>query len=456
MKRLASAVVICAALRAGNAHAQTFHTLLTFTGTGGTVSGQYPTGSLIASGGTLYGVTQGGGANGDGNVFSVGVNGTSYKNLLSFTGSGGMAIGESPVGSLLASGGTLYGMTVEGGAGDWGNVFSVGMNGTNYQNLASFTGTGGTASGDQPYGSLIASGTTLYGMTSGIGGRGPDGPYGNVFSVGTNGTNFQNLVSFTGGGGTASGEAPQGSLIAIGGTLYGMTTAGGGDGNVFSVGTNGTNYQSLVYFNGTGGTASGYQPGGSLIASGSTLYGMTYAGTELHNVGLGYGTIFSVGVNGTNFQSLLSFTGTGGTASGQNPTASLTLSGTRLYGMTPFGGVYNEGNIFSVGINGSGYEDLYDFTGGTDGGDPYGDLLASGGTLFGMASSGGANGDGTVFALTGVLPTPEPGTLALAGAGATALLVSYRWRRMRGPPAGAAAKGPRAKILHGQLAMRLA
>ena len=54
-----------------------------------------------------------------------------------------------------------------------------------------------------------------------------------------------------------------------------------------------------------------------------------------------------------------------------------------------------------------------------------------------------------------VTPTPEPGTLALAGTGATALLVSYRWRRMRGPPAPAA-KGPRSKILRGQIAMKLA
>ena len=32
--------------------------------------------------------------------------------------------------------------------GGYGNIFSVGTNGTNYQNVLSFTGTGGTASGD--------------------------------------------------------------------------------------------------------------------------------------------------------------------------------------------------------------------------------------------------------------------------------------------------------------------
>ncbi len=86
--------------------------------------------------------------------------------------------------------------------------------------------------------------------------------------------------------------------------------------------------------------------------------------------------------------------------------------------MTSEGGVDGHGNIFSVGIDGSGYQDLYDFTYGTDGGYPLGDLLDSGGTLFGMTNQRGANYSGTVFAFT--LPTPEPGTLAprLRGGGA--------------------------------------
>ena len=75
------------------------------------------------------------------------------------------------------------------------------------------------------------------------------------------------------------------------------------------------------------------------------------------------------------------------------------LSGTTLYGVTVSGGANADGNIFSVGIDGTGYRDLYDFTGGTDGGFPVADLTLSGGTLFGMTNGGGTNGDGTVFAL---------------------------------------------------------
>jgi uncharacterized repeat protein (TIGR03803 family) len=433
MRFVIFALATCVPLCAKGAVSPTFTTLVRFTGTGGTASGANPYGSLIASGSTLYGMTNAGGANGAGNVFSVGVNGTNYQNMVSFTGTGGTASGLGPYGSLIASGATLYGMTYGGGASGNGNIFSVGTNGANYQNLVSFTGNGGTANGKYVwYGdSLLAIGGTLYGMTyEGGTNRGGYG-IGNIFSVSANGTNFQNLVSFTGSSGTASGADPPGSLIAIGGTLYGMTASGGagGNGNIFSVGTNGTNFQNLVSFTGSGGTANGDLPFGSLTASGSTLYGMTYFGGAN-----GEGNVFSVGVNGTNFQNLLSFTGSGssGTANGAYPYGSLILSGTSLYGMTSAGGAHGVGNIFSVGVDGSGYQDLYDFTGGADGGDPYGGLVASGGTLFGMTNDIflPAGGNGTIFALAGVLPTPEPGTLALVGCGAAAL-ISYRWRQRR-------------------------
>ena len=114
-------------------------------------------------------------------VFSVETGGMGYRNLVSFTGTGGMAGGENPYGSLTLSGTTLYGMTAAGGTGGRGNIFSVGTDGTSYQNLVSFTGIGGIASGSGPYGSLTLSGTTLFGMTS----KGGTYIHGNIFRVGT-------------------------------------------------------------------------------------------------------------------------------------------------------------------------------------------------------------------------------------------------------------------------------
>jgi hypothetical protein len=417
MKELALTLALGVAFCASRAYSQAFTTLIEFTGSGGTATGADPTGSLTLSGTRLYGMTSQGGASHDGNIFSVGTDGTNFQNLVSFTGSSGTASGDFPLGSLTVSGAALYGMTRAGGNGNgaygFGNIFSVGTGGTNYQNLVSFTGSGGTANGEYPGGSLIVGGTLLYGMTL-EGGAG----FGNIFSVGTGGTNYQNLVSFPISGSAVSDA--NGSLALGGTTLYGMTANGGneGYGNIFSVGTDGTNYQNLVSFTGTGGTAGGGYPHGGLTFSGTTLYGMTEGVS-------GFGNIFSVGTDGTNYQNLLSFTGTGGSADGEDPSGSLILSGTTLYGMTQSGGVDEDGNIFSVGIDGSGYQDLYSFTDGTDGALPRGDLTLSGGTLFGMALYG-ANGDGTVFALV----IPEPGTLALVGAAAV-VTVSNRWRRIR-------------------------
>jgi len=49
-------------------------------------------------------------------------------------------------------------------------------------------------------------------------------------------------------------------------------------------------------------------------------------------------------------------------------------------------------------INTSGAESvLHTFTGGADGGYPYGSLVFNGGYLYGTASSGGKSGDGVVF-----------------------------------------------------------
>ena len=421
-------IVLCAsrALCASGADSQTFKTLIQFSGTSGAALGANPNGSLTLSGTTLYGTTALGGTNNDGSVFSIGIDGTSYQNLLSFTGTGGAASGAFPGDSLTLSGTTFYGMTSSGGANGLGNVFSVGVDGTNHQDLVSFTGFSGTASGSYPGGSLALSGTTLYGMTE----QGGAYSAGTVFSVGTVGTNYQNLVTFTRSSGTAIGGMPGRSLTVSGTQLYGMTSEdglGSGYGTIYVVGTGGTNYKSLLSF---GGTISGRYPYGSLTLDGTTLYGMTvYGGKD------GYGNIFSVGMDGTSYQDLLSFTGTGGPACGAYPYDSLILSGNTFYGTTTQGGVRGFGSIFSVGIDGSDFQNLYSFTGGTDGAAPAGDLTLSGGTLFGTASQCGdpsffnnGYGGGTVFALALPTPTPEPSTLALVGAAAV-VIAAYRWRR---------------------------
>ena len=90
---------------AGQATAQTFTTLYSFTGGS---DGAYPDAGLILSGNTLYGTAYDGGSSGNGTVFAVNTDGTGFTNLYSFTRLAD-SDGANPAAGLILSGNTLYG-----------------------------------------------------------------------------------------------------------------------------------------------------------------------------------------------------------------------------------------------------------------------------------------------------------------------------------------------------------
>jgi len=347
--------------------------LFSFTGS----DGGNPYGDLTYSNGVLYGMTQYGGpnANQDGNIFSINANGTSYTDLHDFANTDG----AYPFGDLLLSGGVLYGMAVNGGASNNGTLFAMNTNGSGFRLLHTFTGTGND--GGQPTGSVIIIGNTLYGMTTAGGGF----QAGNIFSIKTDGSNYRNLYNFSGQG---NGGNPNGSLTlsASGDTLFGMARLGGIDsaGLVFAIDTNGTTFTDLHDF---GGGSNGSTPEGNLILQGHTLFGMTTAGGANS-----HGCIFSVNTNGTGYTDLFDFNGT---STGSTPLGSLVVSGSAMYGMTSAGGS-GYGLLFSIGTNGSNYSVLYNFA-GTFGATPNGSLILVNNLLYGMTSLGGANSEGMIF-----------------------------------------------------------
>ena len=341
-----------------------------------------PKSSLFLTNNLFYGTTEYGGAFSNGTVFVVAANGTGFTNLYSFTG---YDDGADPVAGLV--GDALYGTTASGGNAGAGRLFIIQTDGAGFATLHSFLPPAERASetnsdGSYPVASLLLAGDTLYGTA-------PDGgAWGNgtVFAVKTNGSGFTTLYTFTAG---TDGARPVANLILSGNTLYGTTEEGGllDNGTIFSLDTNGSNFKVLYRFS---GLDDGGNPAAGLVLSGNTLYGTAEEG------GIFYGTVFAINTNGTGFRTVYTFSGG---EDGSQPQSSLTLAGDTLYGTAESGGSNGWGTVFSVQTNGTNFMLLHSFTGKPQGGTPYGSLLLLDNVLYGTTFTGGISNNGTVFAL---------------------------------------------------------
>ena len=311
-----------------------------------------------------------------------------FKVIHSFTG--GANDGAMPTygTSLAASGSTLYGVTQSGGPSTNGVLFKISTGGSGFSVLHAFNGytiflnpAGSKNDGAMPTGTPVLVGSTLYGMTT----QGGSNGFGTLYKIGIDGSGFQILHHFANTGG--DGYLPQGSLTLDGSTLYGMTASGGSNfsqGVVFRIETSGDGYQILHHF--VPGANDGASAIGSPIVSGSKVYGMTQFGGSS-----GVGVLWSVNTNGTGYQILHPFTGT--TTDGSHPYDSLLLDGTTLYGMTSSGGANNVGAIFRIETSGAGFAILHSFA-LNEGWQPFGNLTLANSKLYGMTHSGGAGGLG--------------------------------------------------------------
>jgi uncharacterized repeat protein (TIGR03803 family) len=376
-------------------------------------------GGLILSGNTIYGTTIYAGISGNGTVFALSTNGMVFSNLHSFTATSSPGSpnsdGADPSGDLVLLGNTLYGTANNGGSSRVGTLFGINTNGKSFTNLHSFS-----FSDEANPGELIFSGNIFYGASF-QGGNANDG---SVFQVNTNGTDITNVYNFT------NLVAPS-SLLLFGTTLYGTTEMGGSNrnGTVFAVNNDTTGFTNLHTFTASFGTegylgdgtnsdgASPFTIGGernALLLSGNALYGTASAGGTAGN-----GTVFAVTTNGMFFTNLHNFTATVGDATnsegefpittngdGAYPVGALVLSGNTLYGAALEGGAYGYGTLFALNTDGTGFTTLYNFTGGSDGGNPTG-LILSGNTLYGTGAFGGTPFSfGMVFSFSLIPTTP--------------------------------------------------
>ncbi len=152
----------------------------------------------------------------------------------------------------------------------------------------------------------------------------------------------------------------------------------------------------------------GAYPEGYPLLVGGKIYGTTYCGgaygtSTCTASGTGGGTVFVINVDGSGEKVLHSFNkGT----DGSSPDAGLIAIKDTLYTTTLYGGANGSGTVVAVTTAGKEHV-VYNFKGGSkDGANPYGPVVDVNGTLYGLTYNGGggqgcgSNYCGTVFSVT--------------------------------------------------------
>jgi uncharacterized repeat protein (TIGR03803 family) len=309
--------------------------------------------------------------------------GLTMSSVVTFVGAGAGALPYSPV--AQGKDGNFYGTAIAQGANSDGTVFKAGTNGA-LTTLLAFKGGNGAV----PYGGLfLGKDGFFYGSTA-SGGTYNDGTLFKMTQAGLPTT----LTMFDGN----NGQSPVAGLVqGTDGNFYGTALDGGanGYGTIFRVSSGGV-FTTLVAFN----DVDGANPSSALIqGSDGNFYGTTEDGGAYT-----WGTIFKMTPAG-NFTNLYSFTGG---ADGGIPVPGLVQGADgNFYGTTYEQGADGFGTVFEITSSGA-LTTRYSFTGGNDGGNPWGGLVqAADGNLYGTTQDAGAYGFGTVFQIapTGLLNT---------------------------------------------------
>lgn len=206
-----------------------------------------------------------------------------------------------------------------------------------------------------------------------------------------------------------SGQYPSGSGVVVGDQYFGVTAEGGnnGYGVLYRVSLTGApNFTVLRHFTSAEGRPAdrGSSSGGGLITDGTTVFGSLRDGGDQYA-----GSLFAFEASapqasfriikenfGQRFNGYESWT-----HDGDGPSV-VFVSGNFLYGTVSYGGrvpgtdSFAEGGVFRMGKDGSGYQLIHVFSGGSDGARPA-DIVDTGSGIIGATEGGGPANRGTLF-----------------------------------------------------------
>jgi uncharacterized repeat protein (TIGR03803 family) len=410
--RLAALAVVSILLGSITAHAQTFTVLHEFTG--GT-DGSNPYSSLAMDrSGNLYGVAPFGGQQscetqngiGCGTAFKLSHRGGgwTFATLYEFTAGAG---GSVPIGTpFIASDGTIYGTTDGGGnlncrdlfADGCGTVFHLRPQPTfcpslscPWTNTKLYTFTGGS-DGNDPYTGVVLDGAgNIYGTAY----SGGSSQLGVAYELSPSGSGWTQSTIHTFIGGN-DGANPASSPALNGGDLYGTTSAGGGCGGigcgtVFQLTPAGSEWNENILYNFSG--SFGTPLGGLIFDTQGNLYGSASIPNSVFELSPSNGSWSATLLYSNESLELQSFRSSLARDAAGN-----------LYGTSEFGGQsecsgYGCGFVYKLTPSSGGwtFTQLYSFTGGSDGSLPIGGVvLDSSGNLYGTTFSGGSHSCGSM------------------------------------------------------------
>ena len=327
----------------------------------------------------FWGVTEFGGASDNGGtIFSTKDDGTNLQTRYSFplnnVGAGPQKI------QLSLFNGKLYGTTASGGKFNTGVIFSFDPSNNMYNRVYNFE----YVTGANPASNLVLVNGKFYGTTR-IGGSSSLTSKGVIFEFDPTTNVYTKKIEFTGTSGSALGDLSIGSMVEVGGKLYGTTYNGGtyGTGVLFEYNpvTNVYLVKQDIFL------TNGKNPSGNLIEVNNKLYG-TSTGGGANSAGVLFEYDLTTNLYTVKYNMV--------TLTGNGPSAGVAVYNGKLYGINQYGGTNSRGSIFEFNLATNTYQIVYNYT-DLGGSNPESELFLYNNIFYGFAIGGGSNNLGSIY-----------------------------------------------------------